>query len=373
MIKNALKSRYVKYLAQADIRINGDNPWDIQVLDERLYQRFFSQGSIGFGEAYMDKWWDCEQLDEMFRRLLSLQESKSVGFHLTHGLLKLKSMLFNLQTISRAFHVGEKHYNIGNDLFVNMLDEYMNYSCGYWRDADNLNAAQQAKMNLIAKKLKLEPGMKVLDIGCGWGGIAKFIAQRYQVSITGVTISSEQAKFARDFCKDLPVDIILNDYRTLSGHYDRAYSIGMFEHIGRKNYSTYMKKVTNLIGPDGLFLLQTIGTNSSIHHTDPWIEKYIFPNSMLPSCAQISAATEKLMVMENWDNLNTDYAKTLLAWHQNFSVAWDKLKHNYSSRFYRMWRYYLLCCAGSFLARSNQLWQVTLSPNGVANGYRSPI
>ena len=372
MLTNILKYKYTNYLAKAGIRLNGSDPWDIKVLDERLYKRIFTYGSIGLGEAYMDNWWECEQLDEMFTRLLSMPEVHPFKMNIINNLLKMRAILFNLQKMSRAFRIGEKHYDISNELFEKMLDSYMNYSCAYWKDADNLDTAQQQKMDLICRKLKLEKGMKILDIGCGWGGMAKFAAQNYDVSVTGITVSSKQAEYARQFCQGLPVEIILQDYRSLSTHYDRAYSIGMFEHIGRKNYRTYMEKVSGLLDKGSIFVLQTIGGNSSVHNTDPWIEKYIFPNSMLPSCQQISKASEDLFIMENWDNFDLDYAQTLMAWYDNFNHAWNGIKTKYDQYFYRMWEYYLLLCAASFRARSNQLWQIVLSPGGVAGGYRTP-
>jgi cyclopropane-fatty-acyl-phospholipid synthase len=220
--------------------------------------------------------------------------------------------------------------------------------------------------------LNLEPGMRVLDIGCGWGGAAKFAAERYGVKVVGITVSQEQEKAARELCQGLPVEIHLQDYRDINGVFDRVYSIGMFEHVGYKNYSTYMRVVVDRLKKDGLFLLHTIGANASYISNDAWVERYIFPNSMLPSQQQIAAAIEGKFVIEDWHNFGPDYDKTLLHWWKNFENHWNSLKDNYDERFYRMWRYYLLTFAGAFRARHNQLWQIVMSPKGTSGRYHAP-
>jgi cyclopropane-fatty-acyl-phospholipid synthase len=364
--------RAERHLSKADIEINGNNPWDIQVHNNNLYQRVLAERSLGLGESYMDGWWDCHCLDEFFNRILragldrTVRSWKTIFDH-------LKARLFNFQKISRACQVGKKHYDIGNDLYGCMLDELMIYSCAYWKNANTLDNAQEAKLDLVCRKLNLKPGMTVLDIGCGWGGTARFAAERYGVDVTGVTVSEEQLKFGCDMCQGLPVDIKLQDYRSLNGKFDRILSIGMFEHVGYKNYRTFMEKTKTLLKEDGLLLLQTIGANRSTVRIDPWIDKYIFPNSMLPSPLQVTAAVDGLFVIEDWQNLGPDYERTLLQWHQNFQENWQDIKHMYDDRFYRMWSYYLLSSAGTFRARKNQLWQIVLSPSGVPGGYRPKI
>ena len=245
----------------------------------------------------------------------------------------------------------------------------MNYSCAYWRYAQDLDQAQIDKMDLICRKLHLKPGMKVLEIGCGWGGFAKYAAENYEVNVYGITISKEQEQYAKESCKDLDVSFELKDYRELNTQYDRIVSIGMFEHVGYKNYKQYMEVAHRCLKEDGLFLLHTIGRNSSARATEPWINKYIFPNGMTPSAKQISAASESLFVIEDWHSFGQDYDKTLMAWHENFQNNLSKLKDSYDERFQRMWRYYLLMCAGSFRARRNQLWQLVLTKNGIRGGY----
>jgi len=350
------------------IGINGSNPYDILVHDNRFYNRVLTYGSLGLGESYMDGWWDSESLDGFFYKIFSSGiENKVRNWRIIPYLLR--SVIMSVGHKSKAFNIGERHYDIGNGLYKNMLDKRMVYTCGYWKEARNLDEAQEAKLDLVCRKLDFKRGQKVLDIGCGWGSFAKYAAEKYGVSVTGVTVSKEQAELGRETCKGLPVEIRLQDYRDLSGQFDHIVSLGMFEHVGYKYYRTYMKTVNSCLKDHGLFLLHTIGGNESAVTTDLWIDKYIFPDSMIPSIKQIGASIENLFVMEDWHNFGSDYDKTLMAWCSNFKNNWDNIKSDYDERFYRMWKYYLLSCAGSFRARKNQLWQVVLSKNGVFGGY----
>ncbi|WP_160716507.1 cyclopropane fatty acyl phospholipid synthase [Chitinophaga solisilvae] len=364
-----LKGIFDRLLASAGITINGNNPWDIQVHNDKFYSAVLESGSLGMGEAYMQQWWDCDELDEFFTRVLREKLDARITLTPKFKLEILLSRLFNYQRPAAAWRNGQKHYDIGNDLFEEMLDKHMTYTCAFWDDALTLDAAQENKLDLTCRKLNLKPGMHVLDIGCGWGSFARFAAERYGVKVTGITISPEQAELARKRCKGLPVDIQLMDYRTLHEKYDAIVSIGMFEHVGYKNYRTYMKVVHACLKDDGIFLLHTIGSNNSSTFTDQWMNKYIFPGSMLPSIRQIGQAVEGLFVMEHWENFSVHYDKTLLAWYDNFSHNWDKLSAKYDETFFRMWKYYLLSCAATFRARSSQLWQMVLSRNGIAGGY----
>lgn len=356
-------------LAASDVRVDGDRPWDVRVHDPRFFRRVLHGGSLALGESYMDGWWDCDALDKCVARLLTAEADRAVASPAAI-LGSLAGRLANLQSRGRAFRIGEAHYDMGNDLYAAMLGPTMVYSCGYWKDAASLDAAQDAKLDLIGRKIGLQRGQRVLDIGCGWGSFAKFAAERYGVSVVGITVSKEQEAFARERCAHLSVEIRLADYRTLTESFDHVVSVGMFEHVGVKNYRTFMEVVHRCLKDDGLFLLHTIGGNRSVHSTDPWIGRYIFPNSMLPSVAQIGRAVEGLFVMEDWHNFSTDYEKTLLAWWANFDAAWSVLRAKYGEKFYRMWRFYLLSCAGTFRARSNQLWQIVLSKHGVPGGYQ---
>jgi len=341
-------------------------------MNHRFYNRILRDGVLGLGESYMDGWWDVEKPDDFFFRLIHASLHERVKQWKIVPLI-LKARILNHGRESKAFEVGIKHYDIGNKLFEKMLDKRMVYSCGYWKEAKNLDEAQEAKLDLICRKLNFQPGMKVLDVGCGWGSFCKYAAQKYGVEVVGITISNEQAELARTLCKGLNVEIKLQDYRSLETNplFDRIVSVGMFEHVGVKNYRTFMTTIRRLLKDDGLFLLHTIGINKSGIATDPWTNKYIFPNSMLPSIAQIGASIEQLFVMEDWHNFGEYYDLTLMAWFDNFDRSWEEIKSDYDDRFYRMWKYYLLSCAGAFRARKNQLWQIVLSKKGVPNGYQS--
>ena len=371
MALNNFRYKVERLLSFADVKIDGDRPWDLQVHNEDLYAKLLAEGSLGLGESYMDGWWDCNRLDEFFNRILRAKLDERVKpWSVLFGILKAK--LFNSQKPSRAFQIGQHHYDIGNNLYRHMLGERLIYSCGYWKNASTLDQAQEAKLDLVYRKLDLQPGMHVLDIGCGWGGTAKFAAERYQVEVVGITVSEEQARFGKELCQGLPVEIRLQDYRGLEGAFDRILCLGMFEHVGYKNYGTFMRAVNSYLKDGGLFLLHTIGGNRSVTRNDPWIERYIFPNSMLPSAKHVSSAIEGIFVLEDWHSFGPDYDKTLMQWFRNFHENWDILKEYYDERFYRMWKYYLLSCAGSFRARINQLWQIVLSPGGIPGGYRAP-
>jgi cyclopropane-fatty-acyl-phospholipid synthase len=360
-------------LAHADVRINGNRPWDIQVRDARLYRRVLTQWSLGLGEAYMDGDWDCEQRAELFHRLMRTDiESRAVGTaKLRLALETLRHSLLNLQSQGRAFEVGEKHYDAGNDVFERMLDSRMIYSCAYWERAADLEQAQLDKLEMICRKLQLQPGETVLDIGCGWGGLARFAAERFGVRVVGVTVSKEQLALAQQRCAGLPVELKLQDYRDLDGQFDKIVSVGMFEHVGPKNYGVYFDTVRRLLKPGGLFLLHTIGIDVTSPRTDPWIDRYIFPNGKLPSAVEIARAVEGRFLIEDWHNFGPDYDRTLMAWHANFERAWPQLKDRYPQRFQRMFRYYLLCCAGFFRSRQGQLWQVVLAGRERREAYRS--
>lgn len=351
-------------LEAADVRLDGPRPWDIQVLDARMPQRVLAHGTLGLGEAYMDGDWTCERLDELFYRLLRADigarlATRSAVWH------QLRARLLNLQTPSRAWQVGRVHYDLGNDFYAAMLDARMTYTCAFWAGgAQTLDAAQTHKLDLVCRKLQLQPGMRVLDIGCGWGSFMQFAAQHCGVRCVGVTVSAEQVALGRQRCAGLPVEFRLADYRSLDEPFDRVVSLGMFEHVGQKNHDQFMQVLRRCLHPGGLALLHTIGRNEQGHGTDPWVHRYIFPNGELPTIAQIGRACEHRFVIEDLHNFGADYDRTLMAWHANVEAAWPRFADRLGERFHRMWRYYLLSCAGAFRARDIQLWQWVLSPPG---------
>ncbi len=370
----SFKKKAISLLNKAGIELNGTNAWDIQVHNENLYERTFRGGSVAFGEAYMDGWWSVEKLDQFFAKIFALeldekiQPSKILSY-------ALGSLFLNPQKGKRSFKVAQVHYDIGNDLYSLMLDKRMAYTCGYWdrfhdlSQATNLDEAQENKLDMICKKIGLKKGDKVLDIGCGWGSFIRYAAEKYGAHCVGISVSKEQVKHGNETKGNLPIEFRLQDYRDVEEKFDHIVSIGMFEHVGYKNYKTYMKIVHKNLKDKGLFLLHTIGCNVSAKTTDPWIHKYIFPNSMLPSATQISKAVEKLFIIEDWHNFGIQYDYTLMAWYENFKNGWPQIEDKYSERFYRMWEFYLLSSAATFRARNNHVWQIVLSKHGNQCGY----
>jgi cyclopropane-fatty-acyl-phospholipid synthase len=355
-------------LAQAGIGVHGVQPWDMTLKDPSVPARALAEGNLGLGEAYMNGDWEAEHLDEFFARVLRAGVADMVNpaallFH------AVKAKLLNLQSKERAWQVGEQHYDLGNDFYESMLDPRMTYTCGYWKDANNLTEAQNAKLDLICRKLNLQPGQRVLDIGCGWGSFMSYAAEHYGVQCVGVTISKEQCEWAKARYPHLPLEFRLQDYRDVDEQFDHIVSVGMFEHVGRKNHRVYMEAAHRCLKDDGLFLLHTIGKNRRNSAPDRWIDKYIFPNGDLPSIGQVGDAIDGLFVAEDMHNFGADYDKTLMAWCENFEAAWPQFADRMGERFFRMWRYYLLSCAGAFRARDIQLWQWVLSKKGVLGGY----
>lgn len=376
MADHKFKDTAIRLLEGGGVTVNGPQPWDIQVYDDRLYARVFAEGTLGFGEAYMDGWWDSGDLDETMTRILSSDILSHIPRNLKTLKLGLQAKWTNRQNKRRAWIVGDQHYNLGNDLFAATFDSRLTGSCGYWKDTDPamdsaqaLDAAQDAKLDLICRKIGLREGQSVFDIGCGWGAFMGYAAEKYGARCSGVTISREQAAYIAERYSHLPVEARLMDYRDATGTYDHVVSMGMFEHVGPKNYRAYFETASRLLNNGGFFLLHTIGSNHSSGAIDPWMDKYIFENGVLPSVAQIGAAIEELFMVEDWHNFGADYDKTLVAWFRKFDSNWEGLKEKYDERFYRMWKYYLLACAGGFRARNIQLWQVVLAKRGTPGGY----
>lgn len=354
------KSFVLGLLDAAGIELDGSGPGDIHVHDERFYERVVRDRELGFGESYQDGWWDAEHLDELIAKV----QIANLGARVRPGRrvisVALRAQLQNRQTVRRAAHNASAHYDIGNDLYERMLDKRMIYSCGYWNDAADLDAAQEAKLDLICMKLGLEPGMRLLDIGCGWGGLARFAAERYGVHVTGISPAINQVQVATRRCAGLDVDIRQCDFRQVEGRYDRIVSVGMLEHVGPKNFDAFFAANARLLTPDGLALHHAIGSNQPRHNTDPWFDKYIFPGGVIPSLDQLARATHGNWAIEDVHNFGPDYDRTLMAWHANIESAWGELP-TYDERFRRTWRYYLLASAGSFRVRELQLWQIVFS------------
>lgn len=368
-------NKMISLLQKADIRIDGKRGWDIKVKDQRLFSRVARGGVTALGEAYVDGWWECDQIEVLFDKLIRAELPSHFKNHWATLAILFKEKLFNLQDRKGSLKFIKHHYDLGNDLFEFMLDKRMTYTCGYWKQAKTLNEAQEAKLDLVCKKIGLKKGMTVLDIGCGWGSFIKFAAEKYGARCVGITLSKEQAAYAKKSCRGLPVEVRIQDYRDVKEKFDRVISLGMFEHVGPKNYRTYMKAAHAALKEDGIFLLHCFGgtypTPNRMQPETRWVEKYIFPGMALPSVGQIYTASDSLFIPQDLQNFGKYYDPTLMAWFANCEKNQRAIKERYGERFYRLWRYYLLLCAGGFRSGKYHLWQMVFSKKPLPQVYET--
>lgn len=376
-------------LESAGVRVNGPSATDVRIHDPELASKLRWRGLTGLAEAYVDAGWDCDDLYGFFLAVMRAGViEKLPPDPLSIGTIARSKML-NEQSMPRARRDVSIGYDRGRRLMEATLDSRMVYTCGYWtwpqgQRAGDLAAAQEAKLDLICRKLDLREGMTLLDLGCGWGSLLKFAAERYGVRGHGVTLSHEQADYARESTAGLPVTIDLQDYRDLpAGQYDRIASIGMFEHVGPKNYVAFARLLRDRLKDDGTALLHFFVTDrpqpALTHREAMWVLRDIFPGVVVPSYSQVGAMLEadRSLVLEDLHNIGPDYGPTLLAWEENFRTNWHadaplrQLYGDGADRFYRFWRYYLLICAAAFAARRYGLWQIVLRPTGVKPTYQS--
>ncbi|HEY8377495.1 MAG TPA: cyclopropane fatty acyl phospholipid synthase [Nannocystis sp.] len=350
-------------LADADVRLDGARPWDIRVHDDAFFAKVLLQGSLGLGESYMDGLWTCDDLEECIYRIIRGGLEHRVP-SLPDLVADVAARLANQQTRRRSLRVAERHYNLGNDLFAEFLGAYKNYSCGYFEGTSDLDVAQRQKMDLVCRKLDLRPGDRLLDVGGGWGELARWAAEKYGCHVTSINISDEQIRFARRHCAGLPVEIVRCDYRDVSGSFDKIAVIAMLTHVGARNYRRFMEIAHRCLKPDGIMLIETVGGNVSLTHCEPWTDRYIFPGGMIPSLAQLGRAIEGLFVLEDLHNFGLSYVHTLRAWNRNFQAAWPRLSARYDERTRRMFEYFFLAVAGAFRARDLQHWHLVLTRPG---------
>ncbi len=377
----SVKKRCIDLFSKAGVEVGGKNPWDICVHDERFYLKLLIHGSIALGESYVDGWWDSEDVEQFIYKLLKANlidlktgNFKNVGVPLVGRMRLIGSVLRNLQNKKYAKYNAKFHYDLGNDLFVATLGEKtMSYSCGYWNSASSLDEAQINKMDLICKKLKLKPGMKVLDVGCGWGNFAKFMAEKYDVMVTGITLSEKQFQYAKKYNSHDNVDFLLKDYRDMNGSYDRIVSVEMIEHVGPKNHRVFMEKMNELLKDDGLMLIQAISISETVLKNDPWVDKYLFPGAVPVSAKQFCNSTEGIFYILDWHDFTKDYHKTMKSWLGNFDKNWGVLQPKYGNRFYRYWRWYLACCPATALAMTHHLWQIVFAKVGSGVEYNRGV
>ena len=390
----SIPARLRPLLEAADVQIDGRRHWDLQVHDPAVWTDVLRHGSLGLGDSYVRGAWDCEALDELFTRLLRAGADRTAARlnRLAVWRQTLTERLLNLQSPARSRQAIRQHYDGHPEVYAAMLDPWRIYSCGFWQQASNLNEAQEHKLRLIGDKLQLQPGQRVLDIGCGWGGLAAYLADHYNVSVVGITLSPEQQQTALQLWPDRPLRFLLCDYRSLAQleeqPFDRVVSVGMYEHVGPRNGHRFFQTVAQSLRDDGLMLLHTIGDRRRARAAshDAWINRHIFPNGRLPAAAELADALGDAFLIEDWHPFGLDYDRTLMAWQANVDRAWPDLEARISAdegamaaqEFQRFWRYYLLSCAGFFRSRQGQLWQLVLSkatgplPAGAA-GNASPL
>ncbi len=376
MANRIFKPLLESLLEGSGVKLDGGRPWDIRVRNDRLYRRAL-RGSLGIGESYMAGDWDCEALDELFRRVLTSDAQQRPLIRAAGALKALQSRLMNLQTKRRSRAVAEEHYDIDHRMYAMFLGPWNQYTCCFFDGTTDLERAEVTKLEMLCDKLELKAGERLLDIGCGWGGFAKYAARTRGCEVTGISLSEEQIRYAIEFTKGLPVTIRKLDYRDLpeSGlpPFDKISIVGMLEHVGYKNYPGIMAVVHQMLRPDGLFLLHTIGNCEKTTVVDPWIEKYIFRNSMAPAMSQLADAAEGKFVIEDWENYGHHYAPTLQAWYERFNANWDRIRalptpRPFDERFRRLWNYYLMSSKAAFEVEKLHLWQLVMTRRNSGRG-----
>ncbi len=357
----------------AGIDIGGNAPWDIRVNNPRFYRRVL-QGSVGLGESYTDGDWDTPQLDSMIQRLLRTGAPSTAVAGAGRILQNLRSRIANMQTRRGSRAMAEQHYDLDHRLYTHFLGPHNQYTCCFFDGTDELRVAEECKLEMLCEKLELGPGDRVLDVGCGWGGFVRYAASTRGCTAVGISLSAEQIAYARKYAAGFDVEIVRCDYRDLpdrfpAASFDKILVCGMLEHVGYKNYRRLMKIIHELLSENGLFLLHTIGNKDVTTIVDPWIEKYIFRNSMIPAMSQIADAVRGLFVIQAWENYGYYYSKTLRAWYENFNRNWPRImeietRQRFDERFRRMWNYYLLSCKAAFDVEELHLWQIVTSKYG---------
>jgi len=363
-------------LEQADIRVGGDRPWDLRIHHDRFFPRAM-RGTLGVGESYMDGDWDAGSLIEFFRKTMDAGLQMHPLLRINRVAKEVHARFRNLQTRRRSRAVAEEHYDLDHRMYAQFLGPWNQYTCCFFDGTDDLEEAELCKLEMICDKLEIESGDRVLDIGCGWGGFAKYAASTRGCSVVGISLSDEQIEYARDYTEGLPVEIHRMDYRDLPesplGTFDKVLICGMIEHVGYRNYRQLMKVVHTVLAQDGLFLLHTIGNRHNTAVVEPWIEKYIFRNSMAPSMQQLTRAAADLFVIEDWENYGHYYVPTLQAWHDNFNRNWDRIRaldgpRPFDERFRRMWNFYLMSSRAAFEVEDLHLWHLVMTRYGSGRG-----
>ncbi|MBM3679040.1 MAG: class I SAM-dependent methyltransferase [Actinobacteria bacterium] len=356
----------------------GDGDGPEVVVDVRdpdaLWSKIGLRTTIGLGEAYVDGDWDCEDLPALFalfgRSVHRAQETPSV--RALARLQRLRPAPSTRQDAHAARRNIHAHYDLGNELFRLMLDPTMTYSCAYWeRPGMTLQEAQEAKLRMVCEKLNLSAADHLLEIGCGWGGLAIWAARHHGCRVTGLTISRAQASLARERVReaglDRLVEIVERDYRLTEGSYSRIVSIEMLEAIGLAEYDTYFATIDRLLAPDGIALVQTIGMPDHrferYRRRPDWIQRTIFPGSLLPSLEALARSVAKTRLMiAGLEEIGIGYARTLRVWRERFQARFDDVRAlGYDERFVRTWTFYLAYCESAFAIRALRDMQLVLT------------
>ncbi len=358
---------------KGEVRVFGDGtgkPVAIHFLDDGAQRAFLLDPHLAFPEAYMDGHVEMESgsiydLLSLFAKNLD-QADFPLWMRAADIVRKRTRVLRQSNNPRKSKRNVSHHYDLPGSLYELFLDKDRQYSCAYFeKGAESLDEAQLAKKRHIARKLCLKPGQRVLDIGCGWGGLSLHLAREAGVKVLGITLSDEQERYARARAAkagDADVSFALLDYRKVNETFDRIVSVGMFEHVGLPNYPTFFKKVNACLKGDGVALLHTIGRLSGPGFTNPFIAKYIFPGGYVPALSEIVPAIEKSgLLMTDIEVLRLHYAETLAAWRRNFESAWDKAAAMLSERFCRMWEYYLAGCEVGFRQHNLAVFQIQLA------------
>ena len=345
---------------------------DVTLKDEKTARALCLTPVMALGEGYMDGAIEVEgdNVYDFLAMLIRNRENSgampswAVGMHRFRN--AAKGVVQRNTPLSARRNVAH-HYDISDDLYRLFLDEDMQYSCAYFARPDmTLEEAQQAKKDHIARKLRIEPGMRVLDIGCGWGGMALTLARDYGAHVTGVTLSSNQHATAQRRAAEAGLsdktEFRLQDYRDVTETFDRVVSVGMLEHVGSPQFPVYFDKVSDVLDPDGIALIHTIGLTEPPSPTSPWIAKYIFPGGYVPALSDLAPSIEKAgLWTADLEVLRGHYGPTLHHWRDRFEAQVDRVREMYDERFVRMFRFYLAACEAAFEEQHQGVFQFQLS------------
>ena len=364
------------YMSARGIQVNGPNDWDLQVHDDSWIREIELKGTLAIGDAYVSGLWDCKALDELVCRLFSNMKREMLFPSLQMLTVNLWNRLSNPQAGTRAKKVIDAHYEKYIDVIKYFIGPSLCYSCAWWEHSDNLADAQKAKMDLVCRKLQLAKSDRVLDIGCGYGALANHAAEYYGCHVTGITLSPRQAELATARFPSPLIEFRAMDWQSDEfmqlGEFDKIMSVGMFEHVGRKNYTIFFKRCSHLLRSHGLFLLHTIGRSVKAS-IDLWVDRYIFPGGSLPKLGDLDEVEAQNLILEDLQNIGAHYDMTLCAWQANLDHGQATGELDLDEKDLRFWRYYLLSFAGAFRVRKRlQVWQLLLAKSGVIGGYNRP-